>query len=361
MTTPVTAQLARPKAMFYFYSPLQTIFSSPTVSDTQLVSIPSTGSAERVNAKTYTLTIPDGADRIRVVVYGYVTPEYTCTVYINVNDVDVASATFSNTTEAIIIDYMDSISPGSRTIRIDVTRPPAQPASATVVITKVFIATGIGFTSTTPTTIATFTLRYQLLRQGDIRYSPGIRVFVFGNRKTTAPLTLTIPEATNIVVGRNNMNAGNDNDKAETILAILTGSITLQEGGEFTLNVSLRGAVGATGDIVIITRILARAQLRREPGPVGEVRVYERGVAEYFARALLVSVPGGVTSTSHFISRRDIQDRHVSWVLVSASSADVVIHNYRVAVVAPVHFTVATDEDYHGEAFIEWVQLVVWG
>jgi hypothetical protein len=343
--------------MFYFYSPLQTIFDSPRVSDTTAVS---TTSTTRVTLKTYTLSIPSGANMVRVIVYGYVSSysTYGGSVYVNIDGTDVASTTFiTNTAETILIDYIGSISPGTRTIRVD----GAVESGYTLYITKVFIATGIGLTSITPTIIATLTLTYQLLRQGDIRYSPGVRVFVFGNRKTTAPLTLGIPEATGIAVGRNNLGAGNDNDKAETILAILTGSITLQEGGEFTVSATLRGNVGASGDVVIITRILARAQLRRETGTVGEVRVYERGVAEYFARAVLVSVPGGSTSTAHFIARRDVQDRHISWVPISASSVDVIIYNYRVAVVAPVHFTVAADEDYYGETFLEWVQVVVWG
>jgi hypothetical protein len=361
MTTPVTAQLARARAMFYFYSPLQTIFSSPTVSDTGSVSIPSTGSAERVNVKTYNLTIPNGADRIRVVVYGYVTGGHTCTVYISVDGVDVASATFSNSGEAIIIDHMGSISPGSRTIRIDVTRPPVPPASAVVVITRVFIATGIGLTSTTLTTIATFTLTYQLIRQGDIRYSPGVRVFVFGNRRTTAPLTLTIPEATNIFVGRRNLGAGNDNDRAETILAILTGSVTLQEGGEFTVSATLRGAVGATGDAIIITRIMARVQTRRFAGSPQSIAVYERGVCEYSARGRLVPVPGGTTSISHRMSLTDYNGRALQYLAITGYGTDVTIYNFRVAVVTPVHFTVDWEDDLGGEAFIEWVQLVVWG
>jgi hypothetical protein len=347
-----TVQLVRPKAYFYFFSPLHTIFSSPTVSDTTAVS---KTDVQRVNFKAYSLTTPTGADRIRVIVYGYISAG-SGTVWLNVDGTDVASVTVTNTTEALLIDYMASIAPGAHTVKVD-----GNPAGNTLTISKVYIVTGMGLTSTTPTTIATFTLTYQILRQGDIRYSPGVRVYVFGNRKTTAPLTLTIPEATNITVGRNNLGAGDDNATAETILAIMTGSVTLQEGGEFTISLTLNGNVGATGDIVIVSRILARAQLRREAYEVGAVRVYERGVAEYAARATIVSVPGGVTSTLHFISRRDIQGRFLSWVSITAGGADVTAHNYRVAVVAPIHFTASYDLDVFGEGVLEWVQVVVWG
>jgi len=373
MTTPVTVRLARPKAMFYFYSPLQTIFSSPVISDTTGAS---TESMTRVTLKTYTLSIPSGANTVRVIVYGSTRSYYgSCgEVCVNIDGTDVECKSYipDSPHPLMLIDYVGDISPGTRTVRVD----GSTDEYCKLYIDKVIVVTGIGLTSTTPTDILSFSVTYQLLRSGDIRYSPGIRVFVWGNRKTTAPLTLTISEATDIIIGRNNLGAGNDIGEPETyigepetykgkpettILAILTGSIALQEGGEFTLNVSLRGNVGASGDVVIITRVLARAQLRRETETVGEVRIYERGVVEYFARALLVSVPGGVTDTSHFISRRDIQDRHISWVLISGVSVDITLTNYRIAVVTPVHFTSATDEDYLGETFLEWVQLVVWG
>jgi hypothetical protein len=357
ITIPATTQIQRPKAMFFFYSPLQTVFSSPTVSDTTQVSITS---APRTTLKTYTLTIPAGADRIRILVRGFVGGYniFGGRVYVNINGTDVASILIiTNTAEALLIDYIGSISPGSYTIRID----GEAETGYTLYITKVFIATGIGLTSTTLTTIRSFTVTYQLLRQGDIRYSPGVRVFVFGNRRTTAPLTLTIPEATSVTVGRNNLGAGNDNDKAETILAILTGSVVLQEGGEFTIDVSIRGGVGASGDVVIITRILARAQLRRETDSVGEVRVYERGLAEYFARALLVSVPGGGASLAHYILRRDIQDRPLAWTPISSFGTDITSYNFKIAVVASIHFSSGFGEDSRGEGYTEWVQVVVWG
>jgi hypothetical protein len=354
ITIPVTAQIARPKAYFYFHSPLRTIFSSPTVTDTTPVS---TRSPARTTAKTYNLNIPSGANTIRVIIHGYV-DGHTGYFILNIDGVDVATASTTSLSETTVLDYIGSISPGTRTIRIDYYNPVPE---FSVYITRVYIATGIGLTSTTLTNLITFSVTYQLLRSGDIRYSPGIRVFVFGNRKTTAPLSLTIPEATNITVGRNNLGAGNDNDKAETILAILTGSVTFQEGGEFTIPATLRGNVGASGDIIIITRILARVQLRRESTGVGEVRVYERGVVEFAGRALVVSVPGGVTSTCIEVQRRELKDQRLASHCISGSGADVTVFNFRTAVVTPVHFTIGFCEDSLGEAFIEWVQVVVWG
>jgi hypothetical protein len=350
LQVPLTAQLARPKAFFYFYSPLNTILQFPTVSDTTSRTMVA---VQRVNIKTYTINVPTGADRMRILIYGYISTG-SGTVWLNINGTDVQSVTVSNTTEALLIDYMTPITPGTYTINID-----GNPGGNNLVISKVFIATGMSLTSTTTTTIATFTLTYQILRQGNIRYSPGVRVFVFGNRKTTAPLTLTIPEATSIITGRNNLGAGNDNDKAEIALAVLTGSVTFNEGGEFSISVTLRGNVGAVGDTIIITRIQARAQLRREVNTVGEVRVYERGVVEYACRALLVSGFGDFVG--HAFSRRDIQDRFLAWINISGSGGDVTVFNIRVAVVAPVHFTSAFDEDYVGGGFFEWVQVVVWG
>jgi hypothetical protein len=338
--------------MFYFYSPLQTVFQSPTVSDTTPRTIVL---IQRTNFKTYTINVPAGADRMRVLVYGYISAD-SGTVWLNINGVDVTQVTVSNTAEALLIDYMTPITPGTYTIKVD-----GNPFGNHLTISKVFIATGMGLTSTTPTTIATFTLTYQLLRQGDIRYSPGVRVFMFGNRKTTAPISLTIPEATDIVVGRNNLGAGDDNDKADTILAILTGSVTLQEGGEFSLSVTLRGAVGASGDTMIVTRIMARAQLRRETLYVGEVRVYERGVAEYFAQARLVSVLGGNPNTAHQLQFRNLFDTFIYWITISGSGIFAYLYNFKVAVVTPIHFSADFSADGQGEAYLEWVQLVVWG
>jgi hypothetical protein len=355
LQVPQTAQLARPKAMFYFYSPLQTVFSSPTVTDTTSVS---SFSPSRTTLKTYNLNLPSGANTIRVIVYGYVSnPAYWGAVYVNIDGTDVASTTTTNTTETLLIDYIGSITPGSHTVRID---GAVQVGYTTLYITRVYVITGIGLTSTTLVNILQFTVTYQLIRSGDIRYSPGVRVFIWGNRKTTASMTLTIPEATSVIIGRNNLGAGDDNDKAENILAIVTGPVTLQEGGEFTINVTLRGAVGASGDVIIITRVLARAQLRREIDGVGEVRIYERGVVEYAGRTFAVSVPGS-DSTAHFISRRDIQDRHLAWHIISGWGANVVLFNFRIAVVTPIHFTSAFVEDNVGNGFLEWVQLVVWG
>jgi hypothetical protein len=335
--------------MFYFYSPLQTVFQSPTVSDTTSAF---NSSGTRMTMKTYTLTIPAGADTIRVVIYGATGSGFTMTVFLNIDGVDVTSATVSTgNANVIVIDHVGSITPGSHTIRIDT-------VTSNGSITAVYIATGMRLL--TLTTIS-FSVTYQLLRSGDIRYSPGIRVFVFGNRKITAPISLTIPEATSVIVGRNNLGAGDDNNKAETILAILTGSVALQEGGEFTINVSIRGDVGASGDTVIITRILARAQLKREELSIGAVRVYERGVLEYFARGILVSVQGGIAVTGHWITRRDIRDQHLAWISISGSGNDITLFNFRIPVIAPIHFTVTGDYDFDGEAFIEWVQCVVWG
>jgi hypothetical protein len=353
LQTPISVQLQRPKAYFYFYSPLQTVFDSPKVSDTTSVS---TTSTTRTTAKTYTINIPSPGNRIRVIVYGYVTQTpNTMTVYLSIDGVDVASASTGSGTETIVLDYNGEITSGVHNIRVDFLTSTGRE----VYITKVYIATGIGLTSTTLTDLITFSVTYQLVRSGDIRYSPGIRVFVYGNRKTTATTTLQVGSSP--TVGRNQLGAGNNNTTPEVFLAIVTGSVTLQEGGEFTVSATLRGNVGASGDVVIITRIQARAQLRRESNIIGEVRVYERGVAEYFARALLVSVPSGSTSTAHNILRRDILDEYIVAISISSAGADVTVHNYRVAVVAPIHFVSGSAEDYYGEAFIEWVQVVVLG
>jgi hypothetical protein len=183
-------------------------------------------------------------------------------------------------------------------------------------------------------------------------------VFVYGNRKTTASTTLHVGSSP--ITGRNQLGAGNDNDKAETFLAIVTGSVTLQEGGEFSLSVTLRGGVGASGDVVVITRIVARVQLRRL-GDIAEVAVFERGVAEYFARGIIVPVPGGAPHTCHSIRINDIANRSLRHVCITGVGTDVTAINYRVAVVAPIHFTFGFSEDWLGEGFLEWVSIVVWG
>jgi hypothetical protein len=344
--------------MFYFYSPIQTVFDSPRVSDTTSVSTTSTA---RVTLKTYTLSLPSGANMIRVIVYGYVSgyDAFGGRLYLSIDGTDVASIlTITATEETLLIDYIGSITPGSRVIRIDGMAEPGR----TLYVTRVYIATGIGLTTTTTTVnILSFTVTYQLLRSGDIRYSPGVRVFIWGNRKTTAPLSLTILEATNIIVGRNNLRAGNDSDRAETILAILTGSVTFQEGGEFTIPVTLRGAVGASGDVVIVTRVLARAQLRGESQHMGEVRVYERGVVEYLGRAVVVPVPGGSAFTQHTLAVRDIFDNRILWSPISGNGSEVTLMNWRTAVVTSIHIFAGWGEDIFGEGFLLFVQVVVWG
>jgi hypothetical protein len=254
-----------------------------------------------------------------------------------------------------LIDYIGSITPGSHTVKVD----GVNVTSTTLYVTKVYIATGIGLTSTTLTDILSFSVTYQLLRSGDIRYSPGVRVFVWGNRKTTATTTLQVGSSP--TVGRNQLGARNDNATAEVFLAIITGSVTLQEGGGFTVSETLRGNVGASGDVVIITRIQARAQLRRETLYFGEVRVYERGVAEYVAQARLVSVPGGNPNTSHELQFRNLFDTFVNWIIISGSGTLVLFYNFKVAVVTPIHFNADFSADGQGEAYLEWVQVVVWG
>jgi hypothetical protein len=186
-----------------------------------------------------------------------------------------------------------------------------------------------------------------------------VRLFIYGNRKTTAPARLEVGSSP--VTGRNQLGAGNDNSTPEVFLAIITGSVTLQEGGEFTVSATLHGSVGATGNIVIITRILARAQLRMEDD-VGVVRIYERGVAEYAGMAVLVPIPGGVTSVGHFFSMRDVLDRHIRWVVFTVRGTTVMALDFRIPIVTPIHFSVEYSNDaFFGESFLEWVQVVVWG
>jgi hypothetical protein len=342
----------RPKAMFYFYSPLQTVFNSPTVSDTTSVS---TTSTTGTTAKTYTLSIPAGADTIRVIIYGRVTGA-TGYFILNIDGVDVQTASTTSTSETIVIDYIGTVSPGTRTIRIDYY---ISATGFTVYLTKVYIATGIGVTSTTLTDIRTFSVTYQLLRSGDIRYSSGVRVFVYGNRKTTAPARLEVGSSS--VTGRNQLGAGNDNDTGEVFLAIVTGSVTLQEGGEFTVSATLRGRVGASGDVIIITRVLARAQLRMDLPARGSVRIYERGVAEISSKMRVVPVPGGATGTQHAVQFIDILDRPLFGANIGAGGSDVTLYDIRFPIINPIDLGVGFGDDGRGESFIEWVQVVVWG
>ena len=352
LQAPLTA-IQRPKAYFHFYSPLQTVFDSPKVSDTTSVS---TLSTNRTTAKTYTLSIPTGANTIRVIVYGYVTGA-TGYYILSIDGADVQTATTTSTSEVMVIDYIGTVSPGTRTIRIDYY---ISATGSTVNLTKVYIATGIGVTMTTLSDVITFSVTYQLVRIGDIRYSPGVRLFIYGNRKTTAPARLEVGSSP--VTGRNQLGAGNDNDKAETFLAIVTGSVTLQEGGEFTLSVTLRGKVGATGDTVIITRVLARAQLRRSLWNEGEVRIYERGITEYAGRARVISVPDGAINTQHQIILNDLQNEVLLVHNISGTGTDIILLNFKVAVVTPVHFMALwASADSYGETFLEWVQVVVLG
>jgi hypothetical protein len=225
------------------------------ISDTTEVS---TTSTTRVNLKTYTITTSAKSNYIRIQVWGrvyYTSGAYTLYLFINIDGTDVVSWSSStlagSTTPSLLIDYNGSISAGaSHTIKID----GYVSGTATLYVSYVYGIVGFGITSTTSINIASLDSNdiYTLISSGNFAFKLGIRIWVSGNRKTTATSTITT-NSTNQIQGLNNLGAGNDGGNISSLLRT-----TL----DYLNNLTISGYVGASGDVLIITNLYIQITLR---------------------------------------------------------------------------------------------------
>jgi hypothetical protein len=212
----------------------------------------STTSTTRVTLKSYSFTAGGTGYKIRVLVWGYGDATYSTYLILNVDGVDVASVTIpaGDTTDKLRVDYVADIPSGSHTVKVD-----GYVTGGTLTVTKVFIAVGLAITSTTPTTIASVNLAgtWVLEVNGNFVYRLGVRFKVRGNRKTTATASISHNLA-NFTVAINNLGAGNDIDKSAVDLYAGTG--------DYRDDPSISMAVGATGDLIIVTAVYIFPVLR---------------------------------------------------------------------------------------------------
>jgi hypothetical protein len=258
----------------------------------------STTTEARVTLKSYGFTAGAKTNKARIRVYGYCTLNPAdATMYVNVNGVDVAYVLGLPESESLIFDVYTDLTPNTSVIvKIDVAS--ATPGvSVTVYVTKVYIIAGYALTSTTSVDILTITLDpnndiYKLKVSGSFVYRVGVRWWVKGNRKTTAPANITSTLADERY-GATNLGASDDGD-SEVFLRVGIGDYA----NEFTI----RGYVGAEGNVIIITSIYCNITLRGDvldSYNLGQhtVLVRERGLLVATAR---VASPVGA-STGLFI------------------------------------------------------------
>jgi hypothetical protein len=315
------------------------------ISDTTAVS---KTTEARVTLKSYSFTAGGKTNKARIRVYGYCTlnPE-SAVMYVNVNGVDIASVTGLPSSEALILDVYADLEPNTAvTISIDVASSTAG-VSVTVYITKVYIIAGFGLTSTSNVDILTVALdprydTYILRVRGNISYRVGIRWWAKGNRKTTATANLfsTLPNET---LGYSNLGAGDDGDK-EVFLRIGTGDIA----SEFTI----RGYVGAEGDIIIITSLYCQITLRGEH----IVTIRERGVMYVTTEA------GSITGdTTRVIIDVNIHG-WLRWATSSGTGAEI-LFNAVVPVwdISDYGVKILLSGDTDGRAMVRWININILG
>jgi hypothetical protein len=180
--------------------------------------------------------------------------------------------------EVLVVDaYIDLPQNATVTIKVDV-RNLSSTSTLTASVTKCYIIAGYALTSTTPVDILSVTLDpnndvYRLDVRGNFTYRVGIRWWVKGNRKTTATADITSDLPTN-VNGYSNLDAGDDGD-SEVVLRIGTG--------DYSTSFTIKGNVGADGDIIIITSIYCQITLRDS-----QVVVSESGVMYVVTRHVVV-------------------------------------------------------------------------
>jgi len=314
----------------------------------------------RATLKTYTFTASAYSNKIRVRVYGYITGG-SAYVYLNINGTDVASATVSNTSEALLIDYIGNISPSSSiTIKIDVNAESV--LAYTLYITKVYIIAGFGLDSTTAKTIITITLdtantdKYILRVNGNFVYRLGVRWWISGNRKTSTASTIYSSLA-NEIQGYYSPSASDDGDNISNFLTIRTGDYP-GDNASFTIS----GYVGASGDVVIITGIYLQVVLR---GNITDslnnwsgwsLLIKEKGLV-YWTQELLSIDGGSYANLIYLITLNGYKQ-----IYGSGTGTDVVsTWSFPVNDSPEVALHASYNEDINSKSFVAYVNIIVLG
>ena len=249
-----------------------------SISDTTEVSNSST---TEITLKSYSFSVGANTNSIRIKLYGRSPDAVNATTYnIYVDGTLVASQTITGvTTTSLIIDYIGDLSPGSHTIEIRAYNA----GGATFYISRVYIVAGKKIDSTTPTTLVNLIgldEEYTLQENGNFIYRLGVRYWIKGNRKTTATATVTSNLANEVEGYYRNLGAGDDD--GEIFLTIRTG--------DFRPDVNISMAVGASGDIVIVTGVYVQVTLRADPWK--SIIVNERGLIAVVGRSVSIDNVG---------------------------------------------------------------------
>jgi hypothetical protein len=212
-------------------------------------------------------------------------------------------------------------------------------------------------TSTTPVDILTVTLdpqndTYKLDVRGNFVYRVGVRWWVKGNRKTTASANIT-SNLPNNIDGHSNLSASDDGDN-EVILRIGTGDLA----NSFTV----RGNVGADGDIIIITGVYCQITIRRYIKDAygylaWAVFVRERGLMQVVGRQVSITT----RSTNCEVMYITGTQRMAVWT--SANGTDIIFASPVLAVwdMPEVVIAPAYGEDSIGETLFLFLSIVVLG
>jgi len=251
-----------------------------SISDTTEVSSSST---TETTLKSYGFSVGANTNSIRVKLYGRSPDTANATTYnIYIDGTLVASQTITGITDiSLIIDYIGDLSPGSHTVEIRAYNA----GGATFYVSKVYIIAGLKIDSTTPVTLVSLIgldTEYTLQVNGNFTYRLGVRYWIKGNRKTTASATVTSNLANEIEGVHRNLGAGDDD--GEIFLTIRTG--------DFRPDPAISMAVGATGDIIIVTGVFVQVTVSRRTEPIS-VLINEMGVVYGFIRHVTVDGTGG--------------------------------------------------------------------
>ena len=194
---------------------------------------------------SYTENCVAGKVRVRVYVN---TGGSSYTIALLIDGNEVASVTTSSTALDLKIDYVGDITAGSHTFEIKIT---SGSTYGITVSAYAVIINGVAIDSTTSSTVFSTTNvpSYTLEVNGNFKYEVGIRYKMVYNRKTTTTASITL----NGEAPQNaDLSANDDGDSTVTGYGTCPYNTTL----------SIDGAVGTTGDVVIITNLYVMVCLR---------------------------------------------------------------------------------------------------
>jgi hypothetical protein len=327
-----------------------------------------TQSTTRVNAFTIGIMTGKYDNMARVRVYAHVSGAVNGSqIWLNINGSDaVGPVTVTETISTLKIDYVFGVSPNTNyTIRIDI----AAELSFSITYDKAIFIFGYSPQSTTLTPFFTVTFDfvnidyYNLKVKGKFAYALGVRWFLKGNRKSTAPASFS-SNLTNEVQGYYNPSAGDDGDN---------NAIITMRTGDFANSFTISGAIGAPGDIVIITGVYAQIVLRGNQEDFNSwssnwpLVIKEDGIA--YISFEYKTLDGSQGSMG--VYKNTLESCHAVYEIIGASpwSTDFYLPSIQVvnmggdfnAGIYGIEHTIYLDAggDSDGRAFVVWVLVIV--